>query len=154
MKTQGTELWFVSTASTPAIVKVGCPTGVTGLGGSRNQIDTTCLDSDEMQYEPGMANPSTVSVPINFDPQNVSHEELLEMFDEGNTVHWILGLSDGTAPPTVDGSGTVTYPATRSYIDWFGYLADFPFDAAINSVYKTNMSIQRSGARGFHKKTA
>ena len=54
---------------------------------------------------------------------------------------------------TVDGSGTVTYPSTRTYIDWHGYLADFPFDAAINSVYKTNMTIQRSGARGLHKKS-
>ena len=92
MKTQGTELWFVSDASTPAIVKVGCPTGVTGLGGSRNQIDVTCLDSAEMQYEPGMANPSTVSVPINFDPQNVSHEELLDMLfqQDGNRVPRIL----------------------------------------------------------------
>ena len=153
MKTQGTELWFVLPASTPSMAKVGCPTGVTGLGGSRNQVDVTCLDSLEMEYEPGMANPSTVSVPINFDPSKVSHEELWDLFESAETLHWILGLSDGTAPPTVDGSGTVTYPSTRTYIDWHGYLADFPFDAAINSVYKTNMTIQRSGARGLHKKT-
>jgi hypothetical protein len=137
----------------PAIVKVGCPTGITGLGGGRNQVDVTCLDSEEMEFEPGMANPSTVSVPINVDLSKPSHDELWDLFDEGVTLHWIVGLSNGTAPPTVDGSGTVTYPSTRTYLDFYGYLNDFPFDAAINSVYKSNMSIQRSGARGKHVKT-
>jgi len=44
VKTQGTELYFVSSA---AVLKLTCPTGITGLGGARDQIETTCLDNTE-----------------------------------------------------------------------------------------------------------
>jgi hypothetical protein len=136
-----------------SLVAVGCPTGITGLGGGRSQVDVTCLDSQEMEYEPGMANPSAVTVNLNFDPAKISHQELWNLFEDGTTLHWVIGLSDGTAAPTIDtGSGTVTYPTTRSWIDFNGYISDFPFDAAINNVYKSAMQIQRSGARTLHVK--
>ncbi len=154
MKTQGTELWLALNNSNGwNLLKVGCPTGLTGLGGGRQQIDVTCLDSAEMEFEPGMANPSPITVNINFDPAKISHRELWDLFEAGSTEHWVIGLSDGTAPPTINNAtGIITYPATRSYIDFLGYIADFPFDAAINSVYKSAMQIQRSGPRNLHVK--
>ncbi len=154
MKTQGTEAWFVwNTSNGYQLVKVGCPTGLTGLGGGRPQIDVTCLDSAEMEYEAGMANPTAITININFDPAKISHQDLWDLFEDGTTVHWIVGRSDGTAPPTVNsGTGVVTYPTSRSYIDFQGYVSDFPLDAAINSVYKSAMQVQRSGTRTLHVK--
>lgn len=155
MQSKGTELWFsMQNSNGWSLVKVGCPTGITGLGGSRSQIDVTCLDSQEMEYEPGMANPSAITVNINFDPTKISHRDLWDLAESGETLQWVVGLSDGTAPPTINSStGIITYPTTRTYFDFLGYISDFPFDAAINSVYKTAMQVQRSGAKTPHWKT-
>lgn len=155
MLTKGTQLYLrYQNSNGYALTTIACPTGITGLGGGRQQIDVTCLDDDEMQYEPGMPAPTTVTVNLNFDPQKPSHLLLWNLFESGDTEHWIVGLSDGTAAPTVSSStGVITYPTTRSYIDFDGYISDFPFDAAINTVYKSAMQIQRSGPRFLHVKS-
>ena len=47
IKTQGTHIFFIDTvtSSVAAVIKLGCPTGVTGLGGPADQINVTCLDA-------------------------------------------------------------------------------------------------------------
>lgn len=48
VRTQGTELFFVDnsvTTSDPDLIKLACPTGIQGLGGAKDQIETTCLDT-------------------------------------------------------------------------------------------------------------
>lgn len=154
VKTQGTEMWFVLNDSHGySIAKVQCPTGIQGLGGARNQIDITCLDDEEMQYVGGMPNPGTLTANINFDGANVSHQELLRLFKTGDTTQFIIGFRDGTAPPTINNStGILTFPTTRTYLEFDGYVSDFPFDFTINSVVKTAMQIQRSGPVNEHFK--
>lgn len=141
-KTQGTELFYQSNATT--MVRVGGLTGVTGTGGARSQIDKSDLSSTEMEYFAGLANPGSVATPLNFDPSNQVHQDLLALFQSGESVIWVVGLSDGTAPPT-SASGVITYPTTRTYRTFLGYVADFPIDAALNSKYETAMTVQRSG---------
>lgn len=137
------------------MVKVGCPTGVTGLGGAASQVDDTCLDDLEMKYKPGMANPGQMGVDLNFDPTVVSHQQLWDLFNSQEVVPWVVGWSNGKdIPPTVNHTtGVVTYPATRTYTSFDGYIADLPLDFAINSLVKSKMSVQRSGARTMHYKT-
>jgi hypothetical protein len=72
--------------------------------------------------------------------------------ESGETRSWIIGFSDGTALPTVDSAGTVTYASTRTFVEFDGYVADLPLDFATNSVVKSTMQIQRSGARTLHAK--
>jgi hypothetical protein len=153
LRTKDTELWLVKGGTT--IVKVGCPTGITGLGGSKPQIDTTCLDSEEAEFIPGLAQPGAVSVEIDFNPANLSHRDLQELDESGDTVQWIIGLSDGAKNivPTINSAGVVTFPTTRTFIDFQGYIADLPLNIALNGKVTGSMSIQRSGARGFHFKT-
>lgn len=154
VKTQGTELYvrMQNTTTGYDLFKVGCPTGITGLGGSRSQIETTCLDDVEQTFVAGFPQPGQVTVNLDFDPSKVSHRELWDHFDDGDVLKWVIGLSDGTAQPTVDGSGTITFATTRSFIEFDGYIADFPIDLALNSVAKTTMQVQRSGARVDHWK--
>jgi len=154
VKTKGTELFFVYHNSNGySLVKLGCPKGIQGLGGAKPQIDETCLDSQEMQFGPGMPNPGAVTVDLDFDPAKVSHQDLVYMDVNDVTTTWIIGLSDGTAVPTVNsGSGAITYPSTRTYISFDGYIADLPFDFSINSNVKSSVSIQRSGAKTLHPK--
>jgi hypothetical protein len=154
LKTKKTELFFVFQNSNGyALVKLGCPKGIQGLGGSKPQIDDTCLDSDEMEFTPGMPNPGALTVDLDFDPSKVSHQDLIYMDENDITATWIVALSDGIALPTVNsGTGVVTYPTTRTYINFQGYIADVPLDIAVNANVKSSVSIQRSGKRFFHFK--
>lgn len=153
--TKGTQLYMRTTNSNGyTIVQIGCPTGITGLGGAASQLDDTCLDDLEMQYQPGMPNPGQMTVNLNFDQTKISHQELWDLFNAQTTVHWVVGFSDGKdIPPTVNAStGVITYPTTRTYVDFDGYIADLPLDFAINSLVKSAMQVQRSGARTLHIK--
>lgn len=155
MKTKGTQMYvrIINTSGGYEIVKIECPTGITGLGGAAAQVDDTCLDDEEMSYSAGMPNPGQVQMPINFDPSLESHRLLRSLYNSQDTVLWIVGDSDGkNIPPTVSGGGTVTYPTTRTYHSFFGYVADAPLDFAINANVKSNISIQRSGAVTDHYK--
>ena len=153
--TKGTQLYVRLTNSNGyTMVKVGCPTGLTGLGGAASQVDDTCLDDAEMQYKPGMPNPGQMTVNLNFDPSVVSHQELWDLFNAQTVVTWAVGWSDGKdIPPTVNAStGVLSFPNTRTFVSFDGYIADLPLDFAINSLVKSAMSVQRSGARTLHHK--
>lgn len=149
-KTQGTELWLVKDEDT--IVKISKVTGVTGTGGANDQIDDTDLDSTEKEYLAGLPNPGALNAPLNFTPSIAVHRDLYAMWQTGARAQWIVGLSDGSAPPTIL-AGVITWPTTRSYFDFQGYIADFPIDAAVNSKLETAMTIQRSGPKNPHWKT-
>lgn len=146
LKTQGTMLYFIDPANL-AVVKVGCPTNITGLSVPRDQIEVTCLDSSAREYVAGMGTPGTATFAINFDPQDPSHVRLNQLYNQGVTLDWAIGLSDGTAAPTGDtDSAGFTFPPTRTFIAFDGFVNDFPFDFALNSVVTSNLGIQVSGA--------
>src|SRR6186713_2994801 len=114
IKSQGTHLYFSHTLeSDPILVKLDCPTGVTGIGGgAKNPIDTTCLDatSDRTQVT-GLGTPSPISIPVNFIPTSGAHQALTQLKDSGEEVDWIALMSDGTAVPTLDTDGEIVPPA-------------------------------------------
>lgn len=152
---KGTEIWFLKNDSNGnPIVKLGCPKGASGLGGAKTQIDTTCLDSQEMEFSPGMGSPGAVTINFDFDPAKVSHRDLVEMDENDTITTWIIGFSDGpaSAVPTVDSAGLITYPATRTFVSFQGYIAELPLDFAINTNVASTASIQRTGAKQFHYK--
>lgn len=155
VKTKGTEIWFLKESSAgPEIVKLGCPKGASGLGGAKSQLDETCLDSEEMEFGPGMASPGAVSIQLDFDPAKVSHRDLIDMDENDTTTTWIIGLSDGPASvvPAVDSAGTITFPGTRTFVEFQGYIAELPLDFAINSNVASTASVQRSGRKTWHHK--
>jgi hypothetical protein len=60
-----------------------------------------------------------------------------------------------TAPqlPSIDtGTGAITWPSTRTYVEFQGYVADVPLDFQIDKNVGSTVSIQRSGAKTFHWK--
>lgn len=155
MPTKGTEMYFVFQNSNGySIVKLGCPKGISGLGGSKPQIDETCLDSLEMEFSPGMGSPGAITVDLDIDYSKVSHQDLVYMDENDTKTTWIIGYSDGKGiPPTVNSStGVVTYPSTRTYVDFQGYIADMPEDFKVNANVACALSIQRSGAKTRHYK--
>lgn len=144
--TKGTRLYFAVPGSSSEIHKVACPTGITGLGGAADQIDSTCLDSEEREYRPGMPNPGPVSVPINFIPGSASHQALVGLKESGETTSFMVVLSDQEdAPDQLDSNGRLVSPGPTSF-EFLGYVADFNIDVATNEIVRATVTIQRSGA--------
>lgn len=148
VKSQGTELFFVGYAnSDPEVAKVACPTGISGLGGAADQLDATCLDSTDREFERGLGNPGPITVPINFIPSSPAHQELMRLQESGQVVDWLMGLSDGTTVPTLDSDLLLVPPGSplRTSLGWQGYVADFNIDASTNTLVTATLTIQRSG---------
>lgn len=145
VKTQGTHLYFLNTLTTAALVKLSCPTGISGLGGARDQIDTTDLDvTDDRTYVAGLGNPGQVSVPFNLDPSDASHQVLFDLKESGKTLDWIICLSDGTAVPTLT-VDEITPPTGRTSAEFKAFIQDVNIDMATNDIVKGTLTLQRSG---------
>lgn len=147
LKSQNTEIFFVDTltSGTPAVTKLACPTGITGLGGPKDQIDTTCLDNTDRTFLAGLGNPGQVSVPFILDATAVSHDVLFTLKEQGDVLNWLVGLSDGTDDPTIDSEDDLTPPANRSYFKFEAYISDVNIDIAGNDVVRGTLTLQRSG---------
>jgi hypothetical protein len=155
--TKGTEL-YVFDEYNADVLKINCPTAITGLNTPRDTIDTTCLDSLAAESMPGLARPGAASVTIQFDPTDASHQRLYELKQDPDTdlLWWAIGFSDGTGiPPTsaTDSSGWVL-PTTRTYLTFEAFITDIPFDFSLNSVVTSTAGLQVSGEPEISYKTA
>ena len=150
VKTQGTKLYFVDTltSSVPAVIELACPTGITGLGGAADQIETTCLGATvDKTYTRGLGNPGQVSVPFNLIPSAASHQLLFELKEAGTTVNWLACLSDGVAAPTtLDSNDRIVPPNDRTSFGFDAYIADINIDVATNEIVRGTLTLQRSGS--------
>lgn len=143
LKTQGTELFFVNAG---AIVKLACPTGITGLGGAADQIEVTCLDTvEDKEYRRGLGNPGQVSVPFNFIPAETSHQVLFDLKDAGTTIDWLIGFSNSATDPTLDSNDKFIAPAGRTCATFTAYVSDVNIDVATNEIVRGTLTLQRSG---------
>ncbi len=152
VKSQGTHLYFANpTSSDPGLVKLACPTGISGLGGPREQTDITCLDNTEdREYMAGLGVPGQVSVPFNFIPSHVSHQVLFDLKESGETIPWLICLSDGTAAPTISGQGEIVPPVMRTSAEFQAYVADVNIDIANAAQVSGTLTLQRSGKVNWH----
>ena len=158
--TQGTQIYFIdpegnTSGDGPAVVEVECATTFSPGGTPADQIEDTCLAATAKSFMAGLRTPGQASLGLNADPKNDSHLRIFELHQEdpSPTVGWFVGWSDGSAPPTVDAQGEVTLPTTRTWFSFKGYVADFPFDFAGNTVVQSTVSIQRSGVPSWDRKT-
>jgi len=148
IRTQGSALFLLDSYSTaiPAVLKLHCPTGITGLGGPADQIDSTCLDDTDRSFLRGLGNPGAVNVPFNFDPVQFSHQILFDLKEDGRNLQWAIGLSDGADVPTVNSDGdNFEYPTTRTFAAFQGYVSDVNIDIATNEIVRGTLVVQRSG---------
>jgi hypothetical protein len=150
--TKGTQLYILDPRTPPfgsAITKLDCPKSITGLGLSTPQIDTTCLDSDAMEFSPGMPSPGAATIGLDFDTAKASHMLIEDLNKNQVIAQFAIGWSDGIdiAPTGVDSNGRFDLPDTRSWVVFDGYIADLPLDFAINSTVQSNFTVQQSGRR-------
>lgn len=145
IKSQGTELFIVDPVDN-AVIKLACPTGINGLGGPSDRIETTCLDATSKSYEQGLKDPAAINVPFNFDPAQTSHQVLNDLYESGLPTNFMVALSDGTTVPTADSAGDFNAVTTRTNVVFSGYIADLTYDVATNDIVKGTLVIQRSGS--------
>lgn len=143
IKTQGTHLYAIDPAD-DSVLTVGCVTSIDGIDTTLEQIETTCLDSPARTYLAGLATPGAATFGINVDPTDPSHIRLHELKISGAVLEWAIGWSDGTAAPTVLAEAFVL-PATRTWLQFDGFMNSYPFSFAQNAVVTSTVGIQVSG---------
>lgn len=153
VKTQGTELFVIDasvTTSEEELVKMTCPTGITGLGGARDQIEITCLDTTgDKEFAAGLGNPGQVSVPFNLIPRDTGHQSLFAWKESGTLMKWLVCLSESSTAPTVDTDGNFVKPTDRTTIEFDAFVSDVNIDMATNDIVKGTLTLQRSGSVNF-----
>lgn len=149
VRTQGTHVFFVHNLdSDPTITKLACPTGVSGLGGPADQLDTSCLDNTEDKTSiRGLGNPGQVTVPFNMLPDELSQRALFELKTAGTEIKWLVCFSESaTAPTTLDSDGVMVPPTDRTCLEFTAYVSDLNLDLSGNNIVKGTLLLQRSGA--------
>lgn len=144
---QGTQVYYID-PDTGEVNTIECATSFNPGGNPADQIETTCLESFERTYLPGLRTPGQATMGINFDPQSESHIRLYELSQENPspTLQFAIGFSDGyDVEPTVDSAGDFEFPTTRTWFPFEGYISDLPFDFQLNTVVTSQVTIQRSG---------
>lgn len=148
---QGTQIYaLLPTGASNAleVVKIEGVTSFNPGGQPADNIEVTPLDeTDSKQYMKGLKSPAAATMGINVDGDYESHKKLFDVFNRDGSIEvkWAVGWSDGKdISPTVTGSN-LTLPNTRTWTTFTGYIADFPFDFATNSVVSGQVSIQRTG---------
>lgn len=158
VKTQGTQLYILDTTASSGceLIVVECATAISGLSNPREQIETTCLESDTREYVGGLSTPGQLTVTVNFDPQSPSHLKLYEFWRENlDNFKAAIGLgSPRDVPPTIASGCNFEFPDTRSFVEFEGYVADVPLEIALNSVVTSAISIQISGPYTIHPAAA
>ena len=150
MRTAGTTLWFLDPDSGGCTaVQVGCPTSITGLDSTIEQIETTCLDSLARTYEAGLATPGTATFTLSLDPQDYSHNRLLELKKAGVNLQWAVGFPESQASPTgaenSAGECEFTLPTSRTWVTFEGFVNSYAYDWSLNAVITATIGIQVSG---------
>lgn len=147
IKSQGTDLYWASAPT--AVTRAVCITGISGLGGARDQIESTCLDNTvDKTFVAGLGNPGQVQVTFNIHKDELSHSALLALKDSGAEVSWGIYSSDAATAPTAVAS--VMQPvAARASAIFKGYVADINIEIQGNDIWKGTITIQRSGAVTF-----
>lgn len=160
--TQGTQVYvLVPSAADPAVfevLEIECATAFSPGGNPADQIEVTCLSDKVRRYLRGLRTPGQASLTLNADPRNASHVRLHQLSEDDSieSLAWAVGWSDGfNIPPTLNvGGDDFVLPPSRTWFVYDGYVADFPFDFAANTVVSTAATIQRSGGSAWIRKTA
>lgn len=153
-ETQGTSVYFANpTESDPAVLKMTCPTAITGLGGgSADKIDTTCLDivSKFREYIGGLADADELPIPFVLYREDdgtldASHAALFALRNSGAVVGWYVGLSDDDGAPTLDTDHMFVSPAGRTGFVLSAYISNLTIDIATNEVVRGTVTLQPTG---------
>ena len=161
IKTQGTQVYVLvppaSGTGANTVLEIEGLTAFNPGGSPADQIDTTTLKDKARTFMKGLRTPGSATGTVQSDPTKASHVRLAQLAadDSDANLKFAVGFSDGTVPPTVASGGSdFTLPPARTWFTFDGYVSDFPFDFATNTVVSTALTIQRSGPGVWTPKSA
>lgn len=152
LKTQGTQLYKVQTATTS--ITVGNIQNISLPAPKADTKEITDMSSTGKEYVALLPDFGEVSCDINFDPELIStslagrgHQALVADADAGTTRNWIIGLSDGNAAPTAPVASVFpTPPTTRTWIQFNGFITEFSMKAGTNDVIGGSLTVKCTGS--------
>lgn len=151
---QGTQIYFIDPDDSTVMEIKGVTSHNPG-GTAKDQVEDTTIADSARSYLGGLGTPGQAAFGLNADPEEPSHIRLFELSQENSErkYKFAVGWSDGKGiAPTADSNGDFVLPTTRTWYVFTGYVADFPFDFAINAVVSSAVNVQRSGAGEWTKK--
>ncbi len=153
---KGTFLYFINPTD-DSVVRFFKPKSIPELTAPRTEIDTTSIEDDGPQYQPGEVAPGETQVGADFTPGEVSHELAMSLYADDNApiLRWAIGWPGSTDLPVVDVGGDVfdEAAAARSFTYFDGYIKDLPHAFQIGQFVSANMTIRRSGRPRYVKST-
>lgn len=125
---QGTTVAMnTGTTQAPVLTEIKNVYEFSGFSGSASDIDVTDLQSTGKEYRPGLQDWDTVTMSININMAETSHQALLTAKKAGALKEWTVTLSDGTT------------------LEFTGYVKNFPLSSAVDGVYQGSIDIKISG---------
>jgi hypothetical protein len=144
LKTQGTELFLLDdTDSGNEVRKIGQVTGFSGVGGEAGEIDVTDFDSTAMEYLAALKDNGSISMNVNWDPQDESHQTL-DALVGGDNKRFVIACSEGDTDVTY--TSDFTLPTDRTTLDFNAGVRSFQKDFSANDVVRGTVSLRISGA--------
>lgn len=145
IKSQKTELYFLSNDAVPKIVKLGAFNGFSGLGGQKSEIDATDFDSVAKEFFTGLEDSGTFGANVNLDPTDAGQDALLKIKNDGTVNTFVLCLSDGSTAPTLV-SSVVTPPTTRTSYMFDASVQQFTISGDPDNILKGQVQLRITGA--------
>lgn len=145
LNVRGTEIWFYDSEESK-VVKVGCPTSLSGIDGARDQVEVpACLDAEDKEFLAGQITPGTAAIDINYDPKTVSHTRMHELYREGKVLPFVVGMAGSKTAPTWGLSDDDwDLPTDRSFLKFTGYFANYSFEFPSGGTVSSAIPVQMS----------
>lgn len=125
---QGTAVSLnTGTTEVPVLTPIKNVYEFSGFSGAASDIDVTDLSSTAKEYRAGLQDWDTVTMSININMAETSHQALLAAKKSGAVKDFTATLSDGTT------------------IEFSGYVKNFPISMAVDGVYQGSIDIKISG---------
>jgi hypothetical protein len=124
-KTQGLKLQLGSTTSPQTFTNMAAITSITGLNsGGATEIDATNFDSAIKEFVRGLRDGGTLTVNLNFDPDQSTHQTLWNLNRQGDTRQWRILLVGG------------------DYFEFNGFINNLQIDTATDDIVRGTMPIR------------
>lgn len=145
LKTQGTQLWMVTAATTS--VEIGNIISFNPPSPAADEIESTNLSSTAKEFVQGLIDYGEGSFEVNFDPSSAAHQAVLTGLAAGTTREFLIGFSDATtAVPTVSASSFGSPATTRSWVKFSGFIKGFVMQGGTNDLVKATLTVRNSGS--------
>lgn len=152
LKTQGTQLYLLDNGVSPAEVKrITNLSNIDGIGGAASDIDVTNFDSTAREYLVGLVDNGQASFNFNLSPGSAVHQRLLAIRG-GSRYSWAVGMSDGTAAPTIAAGDVFSLPTGRSWLTFDASVQEATFTFQTDDAVRVQGSLRVSGSITFTPK--